>query len=193
MSIVLPFWRRRLLRPALLLLGLNAAAFAAYTLPRSLTEHSLAARLVQLKAEVERERAATGALRRRAEAMDANTRDTERFYAEVLAGREQTLLPVLRELEAGARELGLEARHASFATQEVKGTPLVRFGITMPVAGSYGRLMAFLGRLERSKHFIVVEQIEFRDAASGNSDLSLTLSAYFVKAGAPAAAEKSHG
>jgi len=50
-----PFWRRRLLVPFLVLLGLNIAVFLAYTLPRRLQEKNIASRVVVLREDVERE------------------------------------------------------------------------------------------------------------------------------------------
>ncbi len=51
----------------------------------------------------------------------------------------------------------------------------------MPVTGSYAQLVAFLGRLERSGHFVTVDKVVLRSDAEGQAPvLQLTLSSYFV-------------
>ena len=55
-AVLRPAGRRRLLVPVLVLLGLNVAVFAAYTLPRTLQVRRATSRTVQARAEVEKER-----------------------------------------------------------------------------------------------------------------------------------------
>jgi hypothetical protein len=175
-----PFWRRRLLVPFLVLLGLNLAVFAAYTLPRRMQEKNIASRAIVLREEVERERRATAELRRRAETVESNNRDVARFYREIVGGRRLGLLPVLEELEAVAARLGLEAPRRSYAPKEVKGVAgLSRFQVMMPVTGNYRQLGAFLGALERSPHFLTVDQVAIRQKEGSVADLAIVLSAYF--------------
>lgn len=174
-----PFWRRRLLAPFLALLGLNAAAFAVFTLPRTVQERSLASRAETLRAEVERERRLGTALRRRVETIHSNERDVKEFYSKVVSSKDATLLPVLREIDRFARELGLETGNTTYKPEEVKGVPLLRFVVTMPVAGTYRQIVGLLDRIERSSHFVTVDQVEIREPAGGETDLRLVLSAYF--------------
>lgn len=179
-----PFWRRRLLGPFLALLGLNVAVFLVYTLPRRLQERNVASRIDALKAEVERERATATALEHWTGALRSNTADQERFYGERVGTRAQ-LVPLLREIEHGARKLGLNTKQgASYQAQEVKGYPLVRFSINMPLTGTYEQLASFLERLERSPQFLIVDQIQLnerRGEGGASADLSVALSAYFRK------------
>jgi len=175
-----PFWRRRLLVPFLALLGLNLAVFFAYTLPRRLQEQNIASRVVVLREDVERERRTTAELRRRAETLESNNRDVARFYREVVGGRRIGLLPVLEELEAVAGKLGLQSPRRAYAPKEVKGVAgLSRFQVTMPVSGNYRQLGAFLAALERSPHFLTVDQVQIRQKEGSVADLAIVLSAYF--------------
>ena len=175
-----PFWRRRLLVPFLALLGLNLVVFFAYTLPRRMQEKNIASRVVVLREEVDRERRATAELRRRAETLESNNRDVARFYREVVGGRRIGLLPVLEELEAIAGKLGLQSPRRNYAPKEVKGVAgLSRFQVTMPVTGNYRQLGAFLAALERSPHFLTVDQVAIRQKEGSVADLSVVLSAYF--------------
>jgi type II secretion system (T2SS) protein M len=166
--------------PFLVLLGLNVAVFCAYTLPRRMKEKNIASRVVVLREDVERERRTTAELRRRAETLQSNNRDVARFYREVVGGRRIGLLPVLEELEAVAARLGIESPRRNYSPKEVKGVAgLSRFQVMMPVSGTYRQLGAFLGALERSPHFLTVDEVTIRQKEGSVASLAITLSAYF--------------
>ena len=93
---VKPFWRRRLLVPALVLLALNAGTYFAYTLPRSVRERDIAARAVVLREEVAEERARVDGVRQRARTIEANTADVARFYKAL--GRKDSLLEIQEDI-----------------------------------------------------------------------------------------------
>lgn len=175
-----PALRERLRRPALLLLGLNAAAFLAFTLPRTLQERSAAGRVLSLREEVARERGRVAALRERAEAMSANSRDSERFLGELLKPRPEALLPALDEIHKAASEEGISLGRESYTPEEAKaGTPAC-IRVQLPIAGSYEQIVGFLGRIERSKHFLVIDQLSLDAGSSGGeARLGIVLSAYY--------------
>jgi Tfp pilus assembly protein PilO len=159
------------------LAALNAAVFFVYTVPRRLEEQTLAARLAALRSQVDQERATATRLRRRSRTLQANAEDTTRFY-EGLGSRNE-LLKVIEELQRTPRELGLRVGPRNYEPNAVKGLPLTRYAITMPVTGNYRQLTAFLERMERSTHFLTVDQVNLRKrAAAGEADLDVTLSAY---------------
>lgn len=172
-----PLWRR-LLRPLLILLGYNAIVFAVYTLPRSMRAQSIKARVETLRAEAERERATVAQLRQRVEALRANTKDTERLYREVLGDRGKDLVPTIEEVEKIASDLGLKPLNRSFDHARVAGLPLVRTVIHMPLRGTYSQLVSFLDRVERSKRFLVVDQVSLREQG-GQADLTVAVATYF--------------
>lgn len=172
-----PRWRRRAWIALGALATLNAIAFLVYTLPKRLEERSLAARVASLRAEVERERQAVTRQRRRTEALQANSADATRFYEGL--GSRSSLLTVLEELQRSPRELGLRVGKRSYEPNQVKGLPLIRYSITMPVTGSYRQLTAFLDRMEDSTHFLTVDQVNLRKrVAAGEADLDVAMSAY---------------
>jgi len=179
-----PFWQRRLLLPFAVLMGLNAAVFVTYTLPRSLQERSLSSSARTLRSEVQREGRVVDELRRDEETVQANARDSQRFYQQVVAGRDTTLVASLEELAWLAGELGLKPGHRSFDQETVKGTPLVRFIVNMPVSGTYKELISFLDRLEHSPRFLTVDSIKLRDKKEeGRADLDIVISTYFRRDG----------
>jgi hypothetical protein len=177
-----PFWRRRLLKPFLVLLAVNAAVFAVYTLPRAIRERSLETQVVVSRQEVERQRQLTDALQRRADTLRTNRVDVDRFYKDVVGARESALTRTLQAVVQIASEPGLKAGARAIQKEPVKGAPLVRFAITQPVEGSYAQLVAFLDELERSSHFVIVDEVRIREKggeAAGVASLDVSLSAYF--------------
>jgi Tfp pilus assembly protein PilO len=165
------------------LLALNLGAYAAYTLPRQMQLRSVTSRVAALRAEVAREEHHSAGLRQRADAIRANTADMQRFYGEMVGDREANLLPTLREVEKMIAGPGLKSAHRAFHPEEVKGAPLTRLAISLPVEGTYSQLVEFLGRVEHSPRFLTVDKVALRRSAAQKGDLSVELSAYF-RAGA---------
>lgn len=182
----LPFWRARLLVPCLALLGLNAAAFLVFTLPRGIQERTQNARAATLRREVERQRQTTAALARRADTERANAVDAERLLREVLRPRNTALLPTLEEIEEIAGEPGLRAGRRNFKPLEMRGTPLTRMLVTVPLRGTYQQLVRFLERVERSPRFLTVDRISIARGLGDRADeanLQVEMSAYFRAGG----------
>jgi Tfp pilus assembly protein PilO len=184
----LAFWRRRLLPVFWALIGLNVAAFAAYTFPRQLQLRSVTSRVALLRAEVEREREITAGLRRRTDTIRSDTEDMQRFYRGVVGPRDTDLLPTLQEVEKMVAEPGLKVRRRTFHPDEVKGARLTRVAISFPVEGTYHQLVEFLARVERSPRFLTVDRVALRRSAEQRGDLNIELSAYFR-----AGSQESHG
>jgi len=185
-----PFWRRRLLVPALVLLALNAGTYFAYTLPRAVGERTIAAREVVLREEVAQERSRVEGLRQRARTIEGNTTDVGRFYEAL--GRKGSLLKIQEDIVGVARRLGITLGNRSYANEKVRGSDsLARFRITMPMSGSYRQVVSFLQGIEAMSHFVTVDSISLHDdsgAGYGRStSLNVVLSVYFLDA------EPGHG
>jgi hypothetical protein len=163
----------------MVLLGLNLVVFGVYTLPRTLQERSIATRAGLLREEIQGERLRAEQVRKRGEVLDANAKDTDRFYREIVGRRNERLVPLLKEIEGTAQSLGLGTRQSSFNRESVRDTRLVRFVITMPLSGTYRQLVSFLDRLERSRQFLIVEQLQLHERQGKGADLSVVLSTYF--------------
>ena len=179
-----PFWRRRLLVPALVLLALNVGTYFAYTLPKGTRERTIAARAVVLRHEVAQERSRVEGVRERARTIDANKADVARFYEAL--GRKDSLLRIQEDIVAVARQLGLTLGNRAYNNEAIKGSEsLARFRITMPIAGSYRQIASFLQRIESLPHFVTVDSISLReDSGPGRStNLNVVLSVYFLDTG----------
>ena len=178
-----PFWRRRLLVPALVLLALNAATYVAYTHPRSVRERTIAARAVVLRQEVAEQRAVVEGVRQRARTIEANTADVTKFYQSL--GPKESLLKVQEDIVGVARQLGLTLGNRSYSNETVKGSDsLARFRITMPISGTYRQVVSFLQRIETLPHFVTVDSISLREESDvglgRQANLNVVLSVYFL-------------
>lgn len=179
-----PFWRRRLLVPALALVALNVATYFAYTRPRAVQERTIAARAVVLRDEVAVERTRAEGIRQRARTIEANTTDVARFSQAL--GRKDSLLGIQEDIVGIARQLGLTLGSRSYSNEAVKGRDsLARFRITMPISGRYRQVASFLQRIEALPHFVTLDSIALREdsSAGGHStNLNVGLSVYFLDA-----------
>src|SRR5262249_58447235 len=91
--------------------------------------------------EVDRNRHVVDALRSRAEAMQSNRSDVERFYARL--GDKASLGRVREEIATLARELGLKGSALTYTPEEVKGSEGVsQFQVRMEVSGTYRQVAA---------------------------------------------------
>jgi Tfp pilus assembly protein PilO len=173
-----PFWRAKLLPLFLGLLALNALAFAAWTLPRSLRQRSARARAEDARAELALEKQRAQALVERAQAIRANGADLERFYATLAGDEKQDLFDSLEAVEQLAREPGLQLATRSVRREAVDGAPLERVVMTLPLEGSYPQLVGFLRGVERSKRFLTVDGVQLRADAESGGSLQVDLSTY---------------
>ena len=171
--------RRRLLIVLAAILALNGAVYLAYTLPKSMQRTNLGSRLVVAREETERERQRLAGLKAHFDLITDNTRDTAEFYARRIAPRGASLVPVLREIETLAQSHGLNVGSQAFDYQPIKDVPLDRFVVKMPVVGTYRALVAFVGDLERSSHFVTLDQITVRSQQGGQAQMQMVLSCYF--------------
>lgn len=161
------------------LLALNAAVYLAFTLPRTLQQRNLDLRLRLAQDEVSRERQRLDGMKKRLEVARSNARDTTDFYQRYVGAPGSSLVPVLAELEELARKRGLQVGNQRFEMEPVKGAPLDRFAVEMPVRGTYHELVGFVQDLERSKQFITLDEISARGEDGGEAQLKLVLSCYF--------------
>jgi Tfp pilus assembly protein PilO len=167
---------------AVVVTGLNLLILLAFTVPRSWRLGRVASRAVSLREAVARERALTAALRARVETVESNTRDVERFYKEMVQKREESLLPTLEEIEGMAHQPGLVAGRRGYRREAVKGAPITRVAIHLPLEGSYQKLVGFLERVERGKRFVTVDKIAISqnsEERGGEARLLVDLSAFF--------------
>ncbi len=183
MSSGAPFWRRRLLPLFLVLLGVNVLALAVWTGPRYWMQKNAARRAQAARAELDRQRQVTIALRERAAAIRENAADAERFQRSLAGAEKKDLLPALKAIEDLARAPGLRPGPRGFQREEVQDAPVERVAVTLPLDGSYEQLVGFLREVEASPRFLTVDSVSLRADREGGARLQVQLSTYLRKAG----------
>jgi Tfp pilus assembly protein PilO len=175
-------WTRPYAWPFLALFALNLLLFLAFTLPRSIQERRAAARVLQLRDQLENRRKEVASVRTMAETVRSNVTDTKRFYTEQVKECVGISGPLLQELRALGRELGVRAdRLGTSSPKTIEGADLAEIDVIMPLTGSYQQSASFLQRLERSPQFLVVDSIAMREATraeAGGTDLDMRIKAF---------------
>lgn len=171
--------RKRLLVLLAAIFAFNLVAYFAFTLPRSLRQRNLDSRLHSARAEAQQERQKLKELRARFDLVAANKKDATDFYRSHAGPRGGSLVPLLKEVEGLAREHGLQVGNQGFEMEPVKGAPLDRFQVRMPVRGTYRELARFVQALERSQQFVTLDEITVRGQQAGEAELTMVLSCYF--------------
>jgi Tfp pilus assembly protein PilO len=173
------------------LLALNVVVAAVWTVPRTLRLRNATAQVAAARDRLEGERVRAMRQRERAEAIDANGADLERFYGSIVGPERTELLPTLEAIEAMARAPGLQPGARTFRREEVKDAGVERVAVTLPLTGSYEQLVGFLREVERSARFLTVDGISLRGQRQGGAALQVEMSAFMRLENDPAAREAS--
>jgi hypothetical protein len=178
--------RRRVILPLAVLAAAGIAALLLGVWP--LQSRVTASETAALQAGVElstarrldRQAREAAANRTRADA------DLQTFYAGVLPRDFATATRTTnRWLQEAARQAGLEFKSAHFDWAPIRDSRLSRAFSTVTLSGRYANIRRFLYAVETASEFIVVEQVGLAEAtstrgSSGNLDVSLAVSTYFV-------------
>jgi hypothetical protein len=158
----------------------NLILSLAYTLPQSYAQRRVSEVQSALREQVARERSMVQAWQRWQVVLSQNRADAARVYSDRLRPR-SAALPYLQErLFLLAQESGMQPKQRSWARKGVPGASrLQRLTTTMPLAGSYRQLVTFLERVETDREFLVVDQLQLARQSNSESELSVSLSAYY--------------
>ena len=173
-------WRRSLLVPLAVLLGVNTVAWLGYTLPRSLEHERVAERVVQLARLVQEQRVETEALTTLAETIRSNERDSERLFGEVVCPTEAAFLDLIEDLERAVVSSGLRPDRRTIRRDEMEDLGFARYSVSLPASGSYRQLVDLIDEIERAAAFVIIEEIRLASADAGFASLRVELATYCV-------------
>jgi Tfp pilus assembly protein PilO len=158
----------------------NAAVLLSY---RTFYDERLQA-LVSESSSLEKRR---DEARRRTEAAEASERrlfETQEaltaFFSDTLGKREERIAPLIEEIYATTRGAGLRPDAISYQSTDEPGTDSLT--MTFSVSGPYADVKRLLAGLERSKRFLVVEQVGLSGGSEIDPDvvnISITVTNYF--------------
>ena len=140
--------------------------------------------LVSEKASLEKKRDESRLRAENAAASERKLFDTQEaltaFYSETLGKREERIAPLIEEVYATTRAAGLRPDAISYTSTDEPGTDSLT--MTFAVAGPYGDVKRLLSGLERSKRFLVVDQVSLSGGSDTDPDIvriSITVTNYF--------------
>jgi len=172
--------RRVLFVILLVVLAGNAAVLLSY---RTFYDDRLRA-LVSEQAGLEKRR---DEARRRTESAEVSERrlfETQEaltaFFSETLGRREERIAPLIEEVYATTRAVGLRPDAISYTSTDEPGTDSLTMSFS--VGGPYADVKRLLAGLERSKRFLVVEQVALAGGSPDEPDavrVSITVTNYF--------------
>lgn len=164
----------------LLALAGNTVALVSY---RTFYDERLRA-LVSEKESLEKKRDDTRRRAEKAEAQERKLFETQEaltaFFSETLGSRKDRIAPLLEEIYATTRAVGLRPDAISYTSMDEPGTDSL--AMTFSVAGPYRDVKRLLSGLERSKKFLVVEQLGLTGGAETDPDavrIAITVTNYF--------------
>jgi Tfp pilus assembly protein PilO len=112
---------------------------------------------------------------------DEETGHLDDFYANRLGTQASRMTSIQKEIRSIASEFRIDPEAIDYSPEEVEGTDLIRFQISIPLVGGYPNLRNFINRIESSDHLLIVDSVELTGAREGGAMLSLTIriSTYF--------------
>jgi Tfp pilus assembly protein PilO len=174
-------WTRSYAWPFLGLFALNVVAFLVFTLPRSIQERRMAAEGLSLRQAIAAKRDEIANIRRRTDVVKANNKDVGEFFGETVHNCGETRIAALEHMHTMANQLGILAPRLGETEEDVKGLPLKKLPIAMPMAGTYQQLGKILQQVESSPQFLVVETVALHEQKAqgvGGADLAARVVAY---------------
>lgn len=102
------------------------------------------------------------------------------FFSETLGKREERIASLIEEIYATTREAGLRPDAIDYESVDEPGTDSLTMNFT--VSGAYGDVKKLLAGLERSRRFLVVEEVGLAAGSEDEPDVirvSVTVTNYF--------------
>ena len=105
----------------------------------------------------------------------------DQFYADRLGTQLERMTRIQQGLRAIATEFRINPESIDYTTNDIEGSDLVRFQVTLPLVGGYPNLRHFIDRVETAPFLAVIDSIELAGSREGGAMLSLTIriSTYF--------------
>ena len=163
------------------LLVLNAGFYAFLNLPRLRA-------LSDLATGRDEGRRALGDITRSCQSMqelvdryDQETGRLDQFYTDRLGTQLDRMTRIQQGLRAIATEFRINPESIDYTTNDIEGSDLIRFQVTLPLVGGYPNLRHFIDRVETAPFLAVIDSIELAGSREGGAMLSLTIriSTYF--------------
>lgn len=139
----------------------NLLVFFLLVRPIGGTATQLASQLEQARRQVRIRQAEVVNLRQLVAKMQKARAEQERFLNDYFMDRRSASSTILTELGEAATRAGLKPKEHSFVIDEVEGSDrLSMMTITANYEGSYGDLVRFVNLIDRSRRFLIIDNIQ---------------------------------
>jgi type IV pilus assembly protein PilO len=177
-------WRREPRIVARIILGvlLLANVIAAWTVfsPVGGSAEELEGQIAAARAQIEQRRMAVGRLRTISARVDQGRTATDEFMLTYFMTRRTASSTIVSELIRIAKESGMKAKEHSFAFDPIEGTEdLTVMTVTGNYEGTYGDLLQFINRLDKSARFLIIDTLTASPAqGTGNLTISIKMNTF---------------
>jgi Tfp pilus assembly protein PilO len=168
----------RLILGTLLLANL-VAAFAVFR-PFGGSAEELDAQLTTLRQQVQQRQVSVQRLRVLAAKISGGRTAEDDFLNKYFMGRRTASSTIVSELMKSAKDSGIKPKEHSFSFDPVEGSDtLSMMTITGNYEGTYGDLLQFVNRLDKSQRFLILDSLGAAPQQGGNTlNVSIKLNTF---------------
>ena len=163
----------------LLLFANLVAAFAIFQ-PLGGSAEQLDEQLSEMQSRLQREQAQLQRMRSLVAKIETAREGGDAFLQTYFTGRRILSSTIVSELHRAAKEAGIQPKEHSFSFDPIEGTDLLSMvTITGNYEGTYGDLLQFVNRLDKSQRFLIIDTMSAAPVqSSGNLAISVKLNAF---------------
>jgi len=144
-----------------LLLAANVAAALLLFRPWGGSADDLERQLGELRRQVRQRQAAAQGLRSLASKVEKARTEGDAFMTSYFIDRRTASSTIIAELGRAAKDAGIQPKEHAFVFEPIEGSEtLSMMTISANYEGSYGHLVQFINRLDRSPRFLILEQMQ---------------------------------
>lgn len=115
-----------------------------------------------------------------------NQEGLSELYDRRLASQSERLTRVIQEVKGLASRSGIEPPRISYRERQIDDFGVIQESLLFGVTGTYGQIRQLINLLEVSEDFLILEEIDLREAGSSQLDIDLSLSTLFADPSAAA-------
>ena len=157
-----------------LLLANIIAAWAVFS-PIGGSAEELDAQIVTVRSQIDLRRAAVERLRKIVSRVEQARTGTDQFLGTHFMLRRTASSTIVSELTRNAKEAGMRPKEHSFSFDPVEGSEdLTMMTITGAYEGTYGDLVQYVNRLDKSARFLIVDSLH-ATPVQGTNNLNVTV------------------
>ncbi len=148
-----------------------------------------------LRRQVEGRTAEVNKLAAIVEKVEKARTDGDQMLSDVALPRRTAYSMIVSELDGAGRQAGIELRERSYDIEPIEGSDtLSLMTVNVALEGPYENLVKFLGLLDRSPRFMIIENLGASPQQAGNRlNASLKLDAFVQEGGSAAPGSPSEG